>query len=267
MRPDMTPTTVSRTINPLWDLVRTCEAERGISDDDDDRWHPEMTPALRLLRLCDRDPSQRDRDWSSYLARSRNEVVRKFSWAISDPDTVDFVAEHATGNDHRGVVEVGAGTGYWAYQLAQCGVDVLAYDLAPPYQTANDYHWVLPPEPPSTTRLGAEPAAAVPQRVRQLLPATDMFFDVQPAAAAEAAAAHPERSLLICWPPLETPMGTEALTHYQGNRVIYLGEPEGGACADDAFFAQLDEQWTVRAKHQGVTWSFLHDLVIVYDRT
>ena len=265
MKPDLTPMQVSRTINPLWDLVRTCEAERLCTDDG--LWHPEMISEHRLLRASDGDPAQRASDLPGWLARSRPKLVRKFSWAISDPDTVDFVAQHATGNDHPGVVEVGAGTGYWAYQLAQCGVDILAFDIAPPHLVANPYHRPLPEDPPSAPPQGGAPATAVPQRVGQLLQATDMFFDVQPASAAEAAAAHPERSLLICWPPLETAMGAEALTHYQGDRVIYLGEPEGGSCADASFFAQLDEQWTLRAWHQGVTWSYLHDLVLVYGRT
>jgi hypothetical protein len=40
---------------------------------------------------------------------------------------VAFVAKHARG----GLVDPIAGTGYWAYLLAQVGVDVVCYDLNP----------------------------------------------------------------------------------------------------------------------------------------
>jgi len=46
------------------------------------------------------------------------------------------------------LVEVGAGTGYWAATLRRRGVDVLAYDLNPPSAEAveaNAYHGHLPP--------------------------------------------------------------------------------------------------------------------------
>ena len=46
------------------------------------------------------------------------------------------------------LVEVGAGTGYWAAALRRRGVDVLAYDLNPPAADAaetNAYHGRLPP--------------------------------------------------------------------------------------------------------------------------
>jgi protein-L-isoaspartate O-methyltransferase len=46
------------------------------------------------------------------------------------------------------LVEVGAGTGYWAAALRRRGVDVLAYDLNPPAADtaeANVYHGRHPP--------------------------------------------------------------------------------------------------------------------------
>ena len=46
------------------------------------------------------------------------------------------------------LVEIGAGTGYWAAILRRRSVDVLAYDLNPPAAEApeaNAYHGRLPP--------------------------------------------------------------------------------------------------------------------------
>ena len=45
------------------------------------------------------------------------------------------------------LVEIGAGTGYWALCLAQCGAEITAYDLNPPApdsEAANTFHGRLP---------------------------------------------------------------------------------------------------------------------------
>jgi hypothetical protein len=52
------------------------------------------------------------------------------SYTLSVP-TEPALGAIAEASPH-GVVEVGAGTGYWARLLHDCGVDVVAYDLAPP---------------------------------------------------------------------------------------------------------------------------------------
>ena len=107
----------------------------------------------------------------------------------------------------RGVVEVGAGTGYWASELRDRGVSVAAYDIAPVHlDLHNGYH------------LG-DGGNALP------------WFDVQ-AGGAEAAAAHSERTLLLCWPPKESEPGAfaevatlavDCLEQYGGDTVCFVG--------------------------------------------
>jgi hypothetical protein len=96
------------------------------------------------------------------------------------------------------VVEIGCGSGYWAFVLAQAGVDVLAFDAAAP-------------------RFAWHPVAV---------------------GGPEAAARHPDRALLLCWPPYGSPMARDALACYRGDAVIYVGEWPGG-CAESGFFARL----------------------------
>lgn len=168
------------------------------------------------------------------LAIRRTDLVRQYSWTITDPATVAFVASHSRGR----VVDPMAGTGYWAWLLAQHGVHVAAYDLTPPQpdSEANRYH------------RNATVHATVTQ-----------------ADALDAVARHSDRSLLLSWPPY----GFDAspiLDAYAGDRVIYIGEGEGGCCGDDAMFETLAKRWTNVAEHVPVQWLGLHDLVMVFER-
>jgi hypothetical protein len=92
------------------------------------------------------------------------------------------------------IVEMGAGTGYWAYRLRAGGVDVLAFDHAPPDgERENRYH------PPTAT-----------------------WTDVV-AADQSILTAHSDRALFLCWPPLFSSLG-DCLTSYTGNTVALIGD-------------------------------------------
>lgn len=200
------------TINPYWLVVRDLPGDEffmglyGV-------WSPEAHHSQpELLR--------------------RNDLVRDYCWTITDPATLAFVAEHAG----PAVVDIGAGTGYWAYQLVQLGVDVVAYDLAPPASSGNKWH--------STG---------------------EQWFPVK-VGGPKAARRHPDRTLLLSWPPYDEPMGADTLRAYRGSRVVYIGEGEGGCTGDDKFHDLLTDGWTQVAEHEPVQWSGLHDRVFVYDR-
>lgn len=92
------------------------------------------------------------------------------------------------------LVEIGAGTGYWAHRLRSKDVDIVALDQAPPNgERANRYH-------------------------PQSLPWTHVEQGDQTALAG-----HADRSLFLCWPPLFSSLG-DCLTHYRGNTVAVIGD-------------------------------------------
>ena len=92
------------------------------------------------------------------------------------------------------LVEIGAGTGYWAHRLHSIGVDVAAFDQAPvDGERANRYH------------PGARPWA-----------------DVQPGDQS-VLAGYADRGLFVCWPPLFSSLG-DCLTYYRGDTVAYIGD-------------------------------------------
>jgi hypothetical protein len=149
--------------------------------------NPYLAYFRSLPAACRRDPhapsDYRDLVAPGWIA-FKNAVVSAFSWAVPTDEAVFAIARRATR-----VLEIGAGSGYWSWQLAQAGVDVLAVDAAPP-PTA--WHRVWP---------GNEFEAA-----------TD-----------------PSRALLLCWPPWNTAMALNALLWHAGDTVIYIGEWNRGS--------------------------------------
>ena len=74
-------------------------------------------------------------------ARIRNEqarsaYIRHYGWARINQDAIEDIVEL-----NRPIIEVCAGKAYWAYRLAQAGVDVIATDLC--WQTER-WHPVTP---------------------------------------------------------------------------------------------------------------------------
>ena len=114
------------------------------------------------------------------------------------------------------IVELGAGTGYWAYLLAARGVDIVAYDLAPPDQVPNAYK--LDPRTWTTVRPGG----------------------------VEILSEHPDRPLFLCWPGYRDAFANDALAAYAGQHVLYIGEDRGGNTANPAFFDQLGDELVAR---------------------
>jgi len=51
--------------------------------------------------------------------------VRRYAFGVPDRGALEAIARYAP------IVELGAGTGYWAYLFAEPRVDIAAYDLAP----------------------------------------------------------------------------------------------------------------------------------------
>lgn len=124
------------------------------------------------------------------------------------------------------IVEMGAGKGYWANILHQYGIDIIAYDID--FQHDVKYHQVLPGNP---------------------LNLND----------------HPDRTLLLVWPPFRTPMAMECLQNYKGDMVIYVGEFEGCTGNQD-FHDTLTKEWDEVANIPNANWNGIYDSALIYKR-
>jgi hypothetical protein len=173
----------------------------------------------------------------------RKDLCAKYCWAIPDPDTIDFLVQWAG----QSVVEIGAGTGYFAWQLAQRGIPVHAYDIAPPHLcTNNDYH-------------------SPHNEQHEFTGQTREVYHSVAVGSPEVLERHAESTLLLCWPPMGD-MATRCLQYYPGNRLLYIGEWDGGCTADEDFFALLAKEWREAASRDPVQWDGIHDVVYAFER-
>jgi hypothetical protein len=211
-------TSVTTYANPYWDAVRDLvHVERYHT------WEEEA----RFIGGAAR--------WRETLGR--HDLVDRYAWTITAPDTVKFVAEHIGPR----VLDPLAGSGYWGYLLGQLGADVLCTDLNPPTGRSD---------------------------VEQIWHSrVDPFCPVIASDAVDSVTVNGEdRILLLAWPPYSDPIGAKVLNAYRGSRFVFIGESEYGCCGDEDMWDLIRNGWQAVAEHRPVQWYGLHDYVTVYVR-
>ncbi len=186
---------------------------------------------LQLYKdLCAFSPltSEDDRDAIEERFEWRTCLCTYLAWAVPNDKAIQ-----ALKNLGKPILEIGAGTGYWAWLLKEAGVDIVAYD-------AKDSH-------------GGQYFRFRHECVRD--------------GGAEQASSeeHAGRALMLCWPDIvgdsaldDSDRGTfgfDTLKAHVGDTVIYIGEmgpgvvkaakgwgdpfPPGGSSASAAFQTEL----------------------------
>lgn len=212
----------SPTGNPYWDIVE-----------------PSLTTRNGRRTVDGGRPSG-----SARLGYAQTILQSVYAYAIPSPETLAWIAD---GCDGKPIVEIGAGRGYWAAQLAAIGCPIAAYDSEPPSTAANLSFPSAPGQP-------------------------DVWHSVSDLTEYNTHTASLEKhALFLCWPPgWSNPMASEALAAYEkigGDRVVFIGEPKGGKTADDAFFAALASRWRLESQDtQFVSWWNLADIAQIWVR-
>jgi hypothetical protein len=171
-------------------------------------------------------PQLRKLTFERYVLRQW--MVAKYAWAIPTTEAIEVLAAHSP------LVEMGAGTGYWAWLVRQAGGDILAFDRYPPPDGRNRWH-------------------AGEQQWTEVKPGGPRLL-----------ARHPGRTLFLCWPPEGEPMMAQCVDAYTGDTLIYAGEPPAGATgsADGGPLAG----WEPIRSVQLPQWESVGDLMIVFRR-
>lgn len=172
---------------------------------------------------------------SARLAYAQMQLQAIYAYAIPSPETIGWVGAICGG---RPLVELGAGRGYWAAQLAGAGIDVTAYD--------------------------SEPPVAFDRGGRR----EDVWFDV---GGLDGFEWDKDGVLFLCWPPgWGDTMASEALAAFEksgGSRLVFVGEPKGGMTGDDAFFDALSGGWELASEDRRfVSWWNLSDVAQAWVR-
>lgn len=185
------------------------------------------------VRYLLEDKFFKDRRFSSiYHIALRHVAISRYGFAIPDRHALLLIKKHSPG----GVVEIGAGSGYWANLLNKCSVSVAAYDSSTgKYRNGFKY--------------GAH-------------------FEVKVAAHDKALAdgAHKEKTLLLSWPDYQDSWPAETLNLYKGDTVAYIGEGNGGCTGDDKFHEILEKQWEEVVDYVIPVWWGVHDRLSIYKR-
>lgn len=161
---------------------------------------------------------------------ARHRACNRWSWAVPNPAAITVLAGLGP------IVEVGAGTGYWARLITDAGGDIIAYDRTPPFEH--------PGVDPARPRFLCD---EWPEGVNRFHPHARLWFDVREGDGVAAAAVHADRTLFLCWPPYDDPFGADAVRAYHaagGRRVAYVGEGASGCTGDAELHALLGfEPW------------------------
>ena len=156
----------------------------------------------------------------------RRALVHSFSWAIPNEEALEVIAKYSP------LVEMGAGTGYWAKLLSERGVEIVCYDKyvgeTNPYK---HYKHFFP------INQGDEEAL-------KTLPTTYNLF--------------------LCWPCYDDPFARNCLANFKGSNLVYIGEGDGGCTGDDAFHEALETGWKLVEEFEIPQWQGLHDRGYVY---
>jgi hypothetical protein len=131
-------------------------------------------------------------------------LAQRYAYVFPDEATLQMLAGLGP------LVEVGAGTGYWAHRLRSIGVDIVAFDQAP-----------VDGERPNRYHSPTQPWTRVEQGDQAVL------------------SGYADRGLFLCWPPVFSSLG-DCLTYYGGDTVAYIGD--GGHRT--ARLDHLDEAFT-----------------------
>ncbi len=140
----------------------------------------------------------------------RNRIIAAYGFAVPTSAALDAIKHHAP----HGVVEIGAGTGYWARLLHDRSVDVVAFDVEPPPSAKNP--WFAGNLPWHPVERGDHTAVA----------------------------GYGQRTLLLVWPTKNEMWAAEACERFHsagGTRLAYVGEGPGGRTGDDVFHARLGD--------------------------
>lgn len=199
-------------------IINPYLTEYAALPDEAPMWAGQVVGKIRFDRITYRD--------------HRHELVTKYAWAVPSVNVI-----HALSVNHKRIVEIGAGTGYWAWMLKQAGVDVVAYDKHPPSRRKlnNWGHHVKTYHP---IRKGNHKAALI----------------------------HSDRTLMLCWPPYDNDMAFNCLINYSGNKLIFIGENDGGCTANEKFFDLLRQYWNLVNEYDIPQWDGIHDSVYEYVR-
>ena len=161
-----------------------------------------------------------------------DKLVHTYSWAVPTEDAIRKIAKFSR---KEGLVDFGAGTGYWAKLLNQAGADVVSID-----------NW-------STER-------------------PSKLFSPVITGSFERLPENRDRVLLMVWPlGRGSEMASRALDSWDGQKLVYVGEQTvfrgtSRATANPRFLDAVFDGWRLVGTETIPQWFNKDDCVFLYER-
>jgi hypothetical protein len=163
----------------------------------------------------------------------RMRLVHTYSWAIPCPEALNTLASYAP------LVEMGAGTGYWAWLLRQMHIPIVAIDKAVRVRSnTNVSGWH------ENSQLWTAVIGGTPSDLAQ----------------------YTNRTLFLCWPPHRSSFADRCLDHYRGRYLLFIGEHDGGCTGSDRFWSMIENDWVCVDTVDIPQWPTIHDDLQIYER-
>lgn len=166
--------------------------------------------------------------YADHLAREA--WVSGISYAIPCREAIDLLAK-------RPLLEIGAGTGYWAALIREAGGDVIATD-SEACGTRNGYGNLV-----------------------------GCYHETLRMSGAKAVSAHPDRDVLCVWPGYMARWPAMAFQRMAVGRTLHLvGEGAGGATGSDHMHEIVHREFT-EPHHTAIPcWRGIHDILTTATR-
>jgi len=165
---------------------------------------------------------------SSSVLDVREFLVHRYAWGTPTEEILRKV--QASGP----IVEMGAGSGYWAWLLRTLSADIVAYD-----------------------------AFAGPRRNMNVSSLSGISWTEVGFGGPEVLTDHSDRTLLLCWPPAGD-MAFRCLDYWKGDVLAYVGDPS--VTADEAFHARLRQEFREISRIRAPSWPGISDYLTVWRR-
>jgi hypothetical protein len=169
----------------------------------------------------------------------RKNMLKRYAWAIPSNKAIATMAKYGP------YVEMGAGTGYWAWCLDQAGVKVIPYDIGA--CNGRGHNW-------AKGGYSGLSKSTVPTWIHVFEGSKDKVLE------------HPDHTLFLCWPPLGASLAADCLKLYQGKYLAYVGEGQYGCTGDDDFHELLEAGWDRIEFVCLPQWNGIHDCLVIYQR-
>ncbi|MDY0360667.1 MAG: hypothetical protein RBR08_04365 [Desulforegulaceae bacterium] len=167
------------------------------------------------------------------LREARNELVTKYCFSVPFPFVTDIIKKFSP------IIELGSGTGYYAWCLRQQNAEIEVFDLfspdeADPFDFMSQNPWF-----------------------------DDTWVNVLKGDE-NTVSAYSNYSLFLCWPPPDSKMAFNAFVKYKnsgGKTLIYIGDPLSSA--DENFFKEI-EKYKLIHELNIPSWKNINEKLMIY---